>query len=181
MEWTRFECGIFMNYLGFGVSAERGKGKLREEALGGREGEEEVYYYVTESRAELPVMADEETFPRITMTAIEDVGVFVAKALDLEKWETVSCMVGETLRMDEVVRIVEKVMGKKWEIMTVAPAEWEERIRCEKDEVKKFWAQLGLIYSRDKVGQGVLEPRLNENFPDVKPLTVEQYMRKYYI
>jgi uncharacterized protein YbjT (DUF2867 family) len=185
MEWTRFECGLFMNYLGFGVPAcgPGGEG-VREEALAGREKDGEWFYYCSECRAELPVMAD-GTFPRVTLTAVEDVGKFVARSLELPSgsWETTSYMVGETVRMDEVVRIAEKVMGRKWEVRTVSPEEWEKRIEeldSENDPGRKMWAQLGLCYTRDVEGRGWLEGRLNVLFPDVKPLSVEGYLRRYY-
>jgi hypothetical protein len=182
MEWTRYECGLFMNYLGFGVP----EGELRQEALGGRERDGEWFFYTSACRAELPVKAD-GTFPRITMMTIEDVGKFVARSLDLQEgmWETTSYMVGETLRMDEVVRVAETVMGKRWQVKTVGPEDFESRIEGlgkEGDAAagRKIWAQLGLSYTRDVEGEGWLDGRLNELFPDVKPLTVEGYLRKYY-
>lgn len=177
LEWTRYECGLFMNYLGFGVPSDGPGGReLREEALGGREKDGEWL-----CRAVLPVKVD-RTFPRITLTAIEDIGKFVAKSLDLPSgnWETTSYIVGETLRMDEVVRIAEKVMGKKWEVETQSPEELKVNIESEKDVERKLWAQLGLSYARDVEGEGWLDGRLNHLFPDVSPLTVEGYLRKYY-
>lgn len=174
LEWTRYENGLFMNYLGFGADPSR-----RSEALSGRDHEGEWPYYVTQRRAELPVKED-GTFPYITMTAVEDIGKFVAKSLDLETWETVSYMAGDTLRMDEVVHIAEGVMGgAKWEIVPVTKEQYDEMItNCEETETsKKLWLQLGLMYTR---GEGVLEPQLNRLFPDVRPLTVEGYMRRYY-
>ena len=182
LEWTRYECGLFMNYLGFGVPSHGPGGReLREEALAGREKDGEWLYYPSTCRAELPVKAD-GTFPRITLTAIEDVGKFVAKSLDLSSgdWETTSYIVGETLGMDEVVQIAEKVMGKKWEVETLSPEELELRIESEENAEKKLWAQLGLSYARDIEGEGWLDGRLNRLFPDVSPLTVEKYLKKYY-
>jgi hypothetical protein len=182
LEWTRYECGLFMNYLGFGVPSHGpGGSKLREEALGGREKDGEWLYYPSTCRAELPVKAD-GTFPRVTLTAIEDIGKLVAKSLDLPsgQWETTSYIVGETLRMDEVVEIAEKVMGKKWQVERLHPQELEVRIEAENDAERKLWAQLGLSYARDIEGEGWLDGRLNRLFPEVTPLTVEGYLRKYY-
>jgi hypothetical protein len=68
LEWTRFENGLFMNYLGFAARDDR-----RAEALAGRQNDGEWFYYTTQRRAELPVKSD-GTFPRITMTAMEDIG-----------------------------------------------------------------------------------------------------------
>jgi hypothetical protein len=103
-------------------------------------------------------------------------------------------MAGETVRMDEVVRIAERVfselggdgsrgLGGKWEVEKVTAEELEVRVKeFEKtgDETKKLWAQLGLVYTNDREGEGWLEPRLSGLFPDLKPLTVEGYLRKYY-
>ena len=82
--------------------------------------------------------------------------------------------------MDEVVQIAEKAMGKKWEVKTLSPQELELRIESENDVERKLWAQLGLSYARDIEGEGWLDGRLNRLFPDVSPLTVEGYFRKYY-
>jgi hypothetical protein len=186
IEWMRFECGLFMNYLGFGVPKASGtgdeEGKKREEALGGREGEGEQFWYVTERRAELPVTADGR-FPHVTLTAMEDVGRFVAASLELPEgaWESTGYMVGETVRMDEVVRIAERVLeGGKWDVRSVTAEELEARLEGEEDVGKRLWLQLGLVYTRDKEGEAWLEPKLNKLFPDIKPLTVEGYLRKYY-
>jgi hypothetical protein len=174
LEWTRYENGIFMNYLGFAT-----KEDVRAEALAGREVESEWCYYVTKQRAEIPVKED-GSFPQISMTSVEDVGKFVAKSLDLEKWEPTSSMVGQTLRMDEVVHIAEKVLGCRWEVVRVPVADMEKKAAEEKDSIKKMWLDIGLMFSRDLEGEGFLKPRLNRLCPDVKPLTVEGYLRKYY-
>jgi hypothetical protein len=87
-------------------------------------------------------------------------------------------MVGETLRMNEVVRVVERVLDEKWNVVTMRPEQWERRIETERDEGRKLWLQLGLVLMRDKVGEGILEPQLNKLFPDLEPLSVEGYMRK---
>jgi hypothetical protein len=180
LEWTRYEVGLFMNYLGFGVPSDGPGGReLREEALGGRDRDGEWFYYPSTCKAELAVKAD-GTFPRITLTAIEDIGKLVAKSLDMRTWETTSYIVGETMRMDEVVQIAEKVMGKKWEVETQSPEQLHVRIESETDDVKKLWAQLALSYARDVEGEGWFDGTLNRLFPDVSPLTVEGYMRKYY-
>lgn len=180
LEWTRYECGLFMNYLGFGVPGDSPSGReLREEALGGREKDGEWMYYPSTCRAELPVKVD-GTFPRITLTAIEDVGKLVAKSLELSSWETTSYIVGETLRMDEVVRIAEKGMGKTWKVERLSVDELETRIASENDTEKKLWAQLAQSYGRDVEGEGWFEGNLNRLFPDISLLTVEGYFNKYY-
>jgi uncharacterized protein YbjT (DUF2867 family) len=175
LEWTRYECGLFLNYLGFAAKDDR-----REEALGGREKDGEWFFFPSQRRAEIPVKSD-GTFPRITMTAVEDIGKYVAKSLTLDRWDTVSYIAGDTLPMDEVVRTAEAIMGQNWEITTVSPEEFKQQLALEHGEVKRLWLQLGLIYTHDAMEEGVLEPQLNRLFPELKPITVEAYMRKYYI
>jgi hypothetical protein len=85
-----------------------------------------------------------------------------------------------TLPMDQIVRITEKVMGQKWEITKRSPAEIEKEIAVERDETKKLWLQLELVYASDAIEEGVLEPQLNRLFPDLKPLSIEEYIRRYY-
>jgi len=182
LEWTRFECGLFMNYLGFGVPV----GERREEALGGRERDGEWFFYTSSCEAELPLTTDGK-YPRITLTAVEDIGKFIARSIELPEgsWETTSYMAGETLGMDQVVALAEKVMLRKWEVRNISPEDLERQIEALEKEGeagagRKMWAQLGLSYSRDKEGEGWLMGKLNELFPDVEPLSVEGYLRRYY-
>jgi uncharacterized protein YbjT (DUF2867 family) len=174
LEWTRFECGLFLNYLGFAVTDDR-----REEALGGREKDGEWLFYPSQRRAELPLKPN-GTFPRITVTAVEDIGKFVAKSLALDPWENVYNMVGDTLPMDEVVRAAENAMGQEWDITTIPPVELERSLATEQDAIKKLWLELGLVYTHDAMDEGVLEPQLNRLFPDIKTVTVKEYMKRYY-
>jgi hypothetical protein len=48
----------------------------------------------------------------IVFTKAADVGKFVAASLQLEKWPTISGMVGERTTYNEVIRKLEKVQGE---------------------------------------------------------------------
>lgn len=50
---------------------------------------------------------------KVTFTSAQDTAKFVAASLDLEKWEDVSGISGETKTFDEVVDVVDKITGKK--------------------------------------------------------------------
>lgn len=50
---------------------------------------------------------------KVTFTSAQDTARFVAESLDLEKWDEVSGIVGETTTFEEVVDIVDRVTGKK--------------------------------------------------------------------
>lgn len=50
---------------------------------------------------------------KVTFTSAQDTAQFVAESLDLEKWDEVSGIVGETTTFEEVVDVVDRVTGKK--------------------------------------------------------------------
>lgn len=111
---------------------------------------------------------------------MEDVGKYVARSLSFQHLETVFYSTGDTLPMDQILRIAEKVVRQKWEITKRSLAEIEKEMVAEWNETKKLWLQLGLVYTNDAIEEGVLEPQLNRLFPDPKPLSIEQYIRRYY-
>ena len=90
-------------------------------------------------------------------------------------------MAGDTLKIDEIVKIIENTRGVT---MDVTYRQYEE---IEKEETKeevfypdKFWLQIELLVGRNAVGEGIVEPDLNELCPHVEPLSVEEYMRKFW-
>lgn len=52
---------------------------------------------------------------KTTFTYTPDIGQFVAASLDLERWDEVSGIVGETKTWDEAVDVAEVVTGKKFQ------------------------------------------------------------------
>ena len=161
-----------MNYLGKGCINEK-------EALAGKHDDAEFVYYMHDLRALIPLKSD-GTIPRITMTEIGDIGRFVAAACSLPKWERSFGMVGETLRMDEVVRLIEEIREKKMAV----EFRTQEQVRKDKgretDPNRLFWIELEEMYTRDREDEAVIRPVLNELCPDVKPMSVEDYLRKYW-
>ncbi|KAF1808843.1 NAD(P)-binding protein [Eremomyces bilateralis CBS 781.70] len=178
-EWTRFAVGMFMNYLGYGCEREA-------EALNGMEDNGAKFVYVGEMRMEMAVREDGEP-ARITLTEIGDVGRFVAAACCLPdgKWTTEMGMAGETLRFDEIAKIIEKIRGREIEIEKRSPRlveqELEEDLKNEDSGYwRRMWLQLELMDTHDVEGEGVIRPVLNEMFPDIKAITVEQYIKKFW-
>ena len=47
----------------------------------------------------------------VVFTYTKDVGKFVARSLDLEKWESVSQIAGDKFTFNEVVKVMERVRG----------------------------------------------------------------------
>lgn len=50
---------------------------------------------------------------KLTFTSAQDIGKFVAASLDLDEWEDVSGIVGESTTWNEVMDVAEAITGKK--------------------------------------------------------------------
>jgi hypothetical protein len=171
-EWASMQCGLFMNYLGVGAAREA-------EAVAGMREDGEHFFFVRGMRAEIPA-GEGGGPPRISMTEIGDVGRFVAAACGLDKWEARMGMVGETVRMDELVRMVEEVRGRKMEVVYRSLGRIREEKENEKDLGKVFWLELEEMYARDREDEGVIRPTLNRLCPEVKPIGIKEYLVKYW-
>ena len=179
METARFQNGAFMNYLGLGVPKEK------EELLHGFV-DEPIVWDVEKMRAELPFKADGSA-PRITMTEIGNIGRFVAAACELEdgRWEEDMSMVGETIGLDEVVRLIEDIRGGGMRVTTVDKEELERRAASiqgmgttREEIVTKMTSQFELAMIEERSGLSVLEPIVNKLCPKVKPVTTKEYLEK---
>lgn len=174
-EYAGFHLGLFMNYLGYGAPDE-------EPALNGLSDSWRFVWDVEGMRARIP-LTREGRVPRLSMMEIGDVGRFVAAAcvLPAGTWREDFSMEGATVRLDEVVRIVEEVRGRKMEVV-YRPYEMvcEEEEREQVAYPDKFWGQLERMVARERVGEGVVEPVLNELCPQVRPMGVEEYVRKFW-
>ena len=64
-------------------------------------------------------LSPEGNIPRLSLTEISDVGRFTAAAclLPTGAWKEEFNFVGEAIRMDEVIEIIEKVRGRKMEVI----------------------------------------------------------------
>ena len=179
VETARFSTGAFMNYLGLGIAEER------KPLLHGFE-DEPMIWDAAKMTAELPVKTD-GSHPRMTMTEIGDVGRFVAAACELEdgRWEEDMSMVGDTIGVDEVVRLIEDVRGRKMQWTTVGKEELDRRVASVEgigssraEMVKKMNAQFELNALEERVGLSILEPVVNRLCPQVKPISAEVYLEQ---
>lgn len=176
LEIAGFHVGLFMNYLGFGAPRDP------EDAVHGIVAEWPVVWDVRNMKARIP-LSPAGAVPRISLTELSDVGRFVAAACLLPRgeWREEFNFVGETVRMDEVVRIVEEVRGAK---MEVSYRPYEQIVEEEAQEAvawpNKFWLQAEMVHALDEVGQGVVEPVCNDLVPQVRPTSVEAYVRRFW-
>jgi hypothetical protein len=176
LEVAGFHVGLFMNYLGFGAPHNE------EDAVHGIAFEWPVIWDMKNMRARIP-LSPKGNIPRLSLTELGDVGRFTAAAclLPAGAWKEEMNFVGETIQMDEVVKIIEKVRGKKMEV-SYRPYKQivEEEAKETVEWPDKFWLQAEIVHARDEAGQGVVEPVDNGLVPQVQPISVEEYLKKFW-
>lgn len=175
-EYAGFHLGLFMNYLGYGATNDQA------DALNGLNDTWVYVWNVKNMKAAIPLTKDGKV-PRLSMMEIGDAARFAVAACFLPKgsWQEDFSMVGETIALDEVVRIVEKVRGLKMDVTFRSEEQVNEE--TEKEEVvypNKFWGEIEKMQCRDAVGEGIMRPIVNELCPEVKPMAVEEYVKKYW-
>ena len=177
MEYTRFSCGIFMGFLGTGtpkgvseVGLREGAGSGEEEALGGLRAWNFVVN-VMGGTADFPGDGSEEC----VFTDTRDVARFVEGALGLEKWEEEMGMRGEVMDWRTLVGVLERV---QWRSFLVRENSVEEMERVAREvEGKRFYNQVRVALVK---GEGVVGAELNKAFPEIKPVGVEEFVKKWW-
>lgn len=184
LECARFNCGMFMNYLG--VGKDFGGDERRElEVMQGLV-DLPIIWDIAGGVAEVPVKADGTT-PKITMTDIRDVGHFVAAACCLpdRQWTSSMEMVGEIISIDEVTKLIEEVAGKKMVRIPVDGAEFQRRAdgiegmgSTREEMATKMISQINIAAIEEQPGMCVLHPVINRLCPEVEPSTVRGFLSK---
>ncbi|KAJ5885838.1 hypothetical protein N7504_011674 [Penicillium tannophilum] len=173
---ARFPCGMFMNYLGIGIT----KDDIRLEALAGFQ-EESFLVHLDASLPwiEVPVRAD-GSFPNLTLTDIRDVGLFIVAALDIkEPWGGRDLgMAGDTLGFTDLISLCERYTGKSIQVRKVTKPELVTRLRSISPDqfIQYMECQLEIVGTLD---QWAIDPTLNR-LSSIQPTTVEQYMKRYW-
>ncbi|KAJ9488111.1 hypothetical protein VN97_g5194 [Penicillium thymicola] len=120
----------------------------------------------------------------ICMTYTYDMATYLVKALDLDEWPEFTVIVGDEVTYNQVLGMAEEFTGKKFKVtydsleqiktghVTVPPQ--PEGIEYSTDELKEATA----LVSRLTVNNVFQLPgdRLNTRFPEVKPVTMRQFL-----
>ena len=176
LEFTRFNCGLFMSVLATGTPKGCTEVGIRE---GCKSGEEEAlaglrpWNFVINMRDGTVDYPGDGTQPFV-ITDMRDVATFVFHALSLPSWPQDQGMRGDVKSFAELVTISEKVQGRKWLKKHTSIAELEEQ---PDNEGAKFYNQTRLSFTK---GWGMVGRELNERFPEVKPITAEQFVEKWW-
>ena len=147
-----------------------------------------IIWDIAAGRAEEPTKEDGSS-PLTTLTTIGDIGVFVAAACELEDgvWQHDMGMVGETIAVSEVTRLIEEVGGKKLKVERVTYEQLQQRTEAikgcgmGKDEVlTKLLGQLVMLMAEEKEGLMIMKPVINSLCPQVQPTSVREYLLRCY-
>ncbi|KAJ9607640.1 hypothetical protein H2200_007718 [Cladophialophora chaetospira] len=193
IECASFHCGGFLNYFAQGVKfpATTEGGDDEAFALAGLVDDLMLEYVnIPAGKLCVPVGYDGRPAP-VTFTHIEDIGRFVAAAVDLPagQWVQDLGMAGDTCSMGDVVEML-KAKGISLPLETISPQQCDERIAGFDQQLAegfsleallgKMVAQLVKVQCEGEVSGGVVEPILNEKCPQVRPVTVQQFIDRVY-
>ncbi|GAD95780.1 hypothetical protein MYCGRDRAFT_108162 [Paecilomyces variotii No. 5] len=168
LEYTRFVNGLWMNVWGPGCPRDE------EEALGAYKGRPPFCIDVRAGTALIPGDGSQ----RMVVTRTQDVGRFVAAALELPHWEAESRIAGDRLTFTEVVELVKEICGKDLHITTLSVEDLEGILNSGNLDVgERFYYQLLLSIA---LGRTDFEPTLNNLCPHIKSLSVAEYFRRYW-
>lgn len=177
MEYTRFSCGMFLGLLATGtpkdvtsVGAGEGAASGEEEALGGLR----PWNFVVNVKAGTADMPGDGR-GKVVFTDTRDVARFVEAALGMERWPEELGMRGDLMDWREMVGVLEEVQGRKF-LVRENSVEDMERVAREV-EGKRFYNEVRVAFAR---GEGIVGDELNRAFPEIKPMDVKTFARKWW-
>jgi nucleoside-diphosphate-sugar epimerase len=114
---------------------------------------------------------------QVAFTDMRDIGKYVTAALDFEKWDEDSIIVGEKLSVNEFVEKVEQVTGKSLN-KTYFSLEQLNSLIAEKKEpmMTMIYEFLRLI----EEGDLDLTATVNQKAPEVEPITLDAFLARHW-
>ncbi|CAD0095813.1 unnamed protein product [Aureobasidium vineae] len=164
LQYTRFDCGIFMNTFATGTPY----GEI--EALANLR----PWNFVINMKAgtaEVPASGND----KIVFTEMNDVARFVIASLELEVWPEVLDMRGDVKTYREAISIAKKVQRRRFLIREDSVSAMEKQMK-ELPETS-FYNQVRIALTK---GWGLVGDDLNKAFPNIEPMSVEDYMRRWW-
>ncbi|KAG9952750.1 hypothetical protein KCU85_g1963, partial [Aureobasidium melanogenum] len=164
LQYTRFDCGIFMNT--FATGTPHGEA----EALANLR----PWNFVVNMKAgtaEVPASGDD----KIAFTEMNDVARFVIASLESEVWPETLGMRGDVKTYREALAIAEKVQRRKFLVREDSVSMMQMQI--ERVPETKFYNQVRLALTN---GWGLVNDDLNKAFPTIKPTSLEEFVLKWW-
>ncbi|CAF1446444.1 unnamed protein product [Adineta ricciae] len=158
IEYTVFMIGLLMDYFASPQTASKSIGSLV------------IGVDFSKCVASITGSGDEP----FCLTRADDVGKFVAAALELDKWNENSGIVGSRTTWNEIIKLGEKIRGTKFHVQYTCADEAARLIDTMTDNVlEKLIQQVYLGIVR---GEFDFEATLNNICPEIKPTTIEQFL-----
>lgn len=162
IEYTLFTNGIFMDYF---ASPQKASASLPALTVGVDFNKCEANFVGT---------GDEP----LCLTLADDVGRFVAAALDLDRWEERLGMIGSRTTWNELVRLGEQVRKKKFTVnKTTVDEAWKQIDPNSPNIMATFMQQFFIAVPK---GEFDYEGTLNRQVPQLSPTTIEQFMKQWW-
>ncbi|KAL3494695.1 hypothetical protein BJX62DRAFT_26319 [Aspergillus germanicus] len=174
LEWTIFHNGIFLDY--FGGPGMKSYLKPNVFAID-----------IANRVAAIPGTGDVP----VTFTYTSDLARFVVAALDLEAWSEESRIVGDEVTWNEFVGLAEEVTGSKFEktydsiekLKQFEITELPSHVALYEHFPKKafqWFMSIFELFTADGSSHIAKEGSLNDQFPDIKTLTVRGMLETYW-
>lgn len=163
LEYTQFSCGLFMNGLATATPKEE------TVALAGLR----PWNFVANTKsgtADLPG----DGSAKLAITEINDICRYVVASVDLDHWDEFSGIASELLSFNEIIAILEDVTKRKF---LRKENSQEEMTEAATNPSRRFYEQVRLAIAR---GEFDLKPTLNSKFPDIHPITVREFAKKWW-
>jgi len=112
------------------------------------------------------------------LTRGEDVGRFVAAALDLDKWEDKLGMVGSRTTWNELIKLGEQVRGKKFNVKRTSVDEALKEL--DPNPLSRLTNTMSEVFVAICQGEFDVEPTLNRKFPEIVPMTIDEFINEWW-
>lgn len=166
LEYTRFINGIWMNLWGLGTP------RNEAEAVAGYSGPP---FLIDIGKRTALIPGDGSQ--KVVFTNMRDIGKFVAASLDLQHWDPDSRIVGDEKSYAEVVDLAESITAASFEKTYYPESQIRAVLAGSPDPEELFFHQfMQLIVD----GELEFKANVNSKFPDIKPISVEEYLTKYW-
>lgn len=162
IEYTLFITGIFMEYF---ASPQRASGSIPPIIIG-----------IDFNKGEADIVGTGDD-PICTIRG-EDVGRFVAAALDLDKWEEKLGIVGSRTTWNELIKLGEEIRGKKFDVRRISFNEaLERRDSNPSNRMNNFKLE---AFASMCNGEYNFEGNLNEKCPQIVPMTAKEFLNHWW-
>ena len=166
LEYTRFINGIWMNLWGLGTPHNEA------EALSGYVGPP----FLIDMKKRTALIPGDGS-QKVVFTNMRDIGKFVAASLDLQHWDPDNRIVGDEKSYAEVVDLAESITAASFEKTYYPISQIKTVLAGNPDPEQLFFHQFMQL-----IVDGGLEfkANINSKFPDIKPISVEEYLTRYW-